>query len=167
MISPFLEEVFAFVKQYLPQKAAQLAFRVKVAVIELLTNGIKHCGDGTTEIELLAGGDQLTIIKTDSGKPLILKQGDEQLWPVTPAHPNPVKIYADALNGLFARALSATSLTFYTEEYPPDTDFADISEHYGLMIISRASNRFTYEFDQKSGKNIFTVTIQADEARPA
>lgn len=160
MIHPFLQEVAEFIERYQPRYTDRLGFKAKVIITELLTNSIKHAGDVPTQVELLMNYDSLTITKTDSGKPFDLKH-ESLSWPLPPTTANPLTIYADALNGLFARIASPYSLSFYAEEYPENGEFfATISEHYGLMIICRASDSFVYEFDNAAKKNTFIVNIK-------
>jgi hypothetical protein len=159
MIYPFLQQVAAFIEQHLPAQAGQLQFKVKVIITELLTNSIKHSGDAPTEVELIVAADKLVITKTDYGDAFNLK--DEPItWPLKAIHTNPIKIYADKLNGVFADVVSPYSLSFYTESYVNDDEtFAEMYEHYGLMIICRASDAFVYTYHPQSKKNVFAVTI--------
>lgn len=165
MIHPFLKDVVAFIKKNLPGRAAQVVFKAKMVVSELLTNSIKHANDEFTLIDLIANNEIFIIRRVDSGKPFNLKNpGNEKeilQWPLIGNPETPVKIHADHLNGLFAHIISPFSLSFHAESYTNEAVvFPDISEHYGLMIICRASDSFIYELDPVNLKNIFTVTIQ-------
>lgn len=158
-IYTFIQKVTGFIEQHLPEKAEQVTFNIRVIITELLTNSIKHTGPGDTGIELILTSTTFTIKKTDGGTPFNLKH-DNFSWPLPEDIKNPVEIYADKLNGLYANVISPYSLSFYAESYPAeDDDFADISEHYGLVIICRASNQFIYQYNPRSRQNIFTVTI--------
>ncbi|MES2275062.1 MAG: ATP-binding protein [Bacteroidota bacterium] len=158
-IYPFLQDVVAFIERHLPQKADQISFSARVIVTELLTNSIKHAGKGETGIELSISPDVFIIKKIDQGEPFDLKQ-EGATWPLDNDIKTPVKIYSDALNGLYANIISPYSLSFYAESYPNNNDtFEDISEHYGLVIICRASSSFVYLYNPRSRQNIFTVTI--------
>jgi len=164
LIYPFVQKVMAFVEQHIPEKAAQIAFNTRIIVTELLTNSIKHTiPSSPIGFELFISPQSFIIKKIDEGEPLNFKACGGQ-WPL----PNPVDstfaIYADALNGLFAKVTSPYNLSFYTESYPePDDALTGMSEHYGLMIISRASADFVYQYNPRSGQNIFTVTIALDD----
>lgn len=165
MIYPFLKDVAAFINTRLPGKAAQIVFKAKMIITELLTNSIKHANDEFTLIELIANNHQFIIRRTDNGQPFHLNNPENKAallkWPLPDHLESPFKIYSDHLNGLFAHITSPYSLNFYAECYPEETVvFPDISEHYGLMIICRASNSFIYELDPVSLKNTFTATIQ-------
>lgn len=165
LIYPLLKEVVAFIKKRLPGKAAQVVFKAKMIVSELLTNSIKHANSEFTIIELLADRDTFIIKRIDTGKPFNLKNPDSAedmlQWPLTNNAETPIKIHADQLNGLFAHVVSPYSLKFSAVNYTDGAViFPDISEHYGLMIICRASDNFIYELDQASLKSTFTATIQ-------
>lgn len=165
MIYPFLKDVVAFIKRNLPGRAAQVVFKAKMVVSELLTNSIKHANDEFTLIELIVTNDIFIIKRVDNGKPFNLKDKDTEddilRWPLTANAANVIKIHTDHLNGLFAQIISPYSLSFHAKSYTDEAIvFPDISEHYGLMIICRASDSFIYELDPTSLKNTFTVTIQ-------
>lgn len=164
LIYPLLKEVVAFIKKNLPGKAAQIVFKAKMIVSELLTNSIKHTNDEFTVIELSASQDIFIIRRIDKGKPFNLKgpDGKDMLeWPLTNSIKTSIKIHADHLNGLFAHVVSPYGLKFSAANYTDEAVvFPDISEHYGLMIICRASDSFVYELDPAGLKSTFTVTIQ-------
>ena len=165
LIYPLLKEVVAFIKKKLPGKAAQVVFKAKMIVSELLTNSIKHANDEFTIIELSANNETFIIKRIDNGKPFNLKGPDGERdvlqWPLTNSAETPIKIHADQLNGLFAHVVSPYSLKFHAINYTDEAVvFPDISEHYGLMIICRASDSFIYELDPASLKSTFTATIQ-------
>lgn len=164
MIYPFLKDVVAFIKNNLPGKGAQVVFKSKMIVSELLTNSIKHANDEFTFIELVTYNDTFIIRRIDNGKPFNLKSPDGEKdmlqWPLIAPHKTPIKIHTDHLNGLFAHIISPYSLSFYAKSYTnEEVILPDISEHYGLMIICRASDTFIYELDPASLKNTFTVII--------
>lgn len=165
MIYPFLKDVVAFIKKNLPAKAAQIVFKTKMIVSELLTNSIKHTNGEFTLLELIAAADNFIIRRIDNGKPFNLtgpgNNTDRLQWPLTGNLKKAIKIHNDHLNGLFAHITSPYSLSFHAESYSEgEVIFPDISEHYGLIIICRASDSFTYQLDPASMSNIFTVTIQ-------
>lgn len=159
-IYTFIQKVIGFIEQHIPEeKAQQITFNTRVIITELLTNSIKHAGPGETGIELALTSTTFIIKKTDEGAPFDFKR-DNLSWPLPDGLVSPVKIYSDTLNGLFANVLSPYSVAFYTESYTgTDEDYTDISEHYGLVIICRASHNFVYQYNPRSRQNIFTVTI--------
>lgn len=163
MIYPFLKDAVSFIKTHLPDKTAQLVFKTKMIITELLTNSIKHANDDFTLIEFMVNDHEFIIRRTDIGLPFYLKNPDDEQelleWPLNDVE-GPIEIYSDHLNGLFANITSPYSLSFYAECYPDEMIvFPDISEHYGLTIICRASDDFVYEHDPQSRRNTFTITI--------
>lgn len=161
-IYPFLQDVVAFIERHIPEKTDQIIFKSRVIITELLTNSIKHAFAEPIGIELFISPQSFIIKKIDMGEPLYFT-GIENRWPLTNPVESSLLIYSDTLNGLFAKVTSPYSVSFYTETYfDDDNNHADISEHYGLLIISRASNDFTYLYNPKSQQNIFTVTISLD-----
>ncbi|QKJ28304.1 ATP-binding protein [Mucilaginibacter mali] len=158
-IYTFIQKVVGFIEQYMPEKVSKVSFNIRVIVTELLTNSIKHTGGGDTGVELILTPTTFTIKKTDEGTPFDIKH-DGAGWPLDEGIKGPIKIYSDVLNGLYANIVSPYSLSFYTESYADaGEDHADLSEHYGLIIICRASDSFVYQYNPRSRQNIFTVTI--------
>jgi hypothetical protein len=160
VIYSFLKKVVDFIDQNIPENTADISFKARVIITELLTNSIKHVGEGETGIELTLNNDVFTIKKIDEGPPFNLKHNDVD-WQLLGEHTTPITIYSDALNGLYAQIIAPNNLSFYAQDFPADeAGFTDLSEHYGLMIICRASNSFTYRYNPRSGQNIFTVSIK-------
>ena len=158
-IYPFLKGVVAFIEQHSLEKEEELSFKTRVIVTELLTNSIKHTTGNVTGLELNITDDALTIKKIDEGDPFHITNPSAE-WPFTDLVDTTITIYADALNGLFAKVTAPYNLSFYTESYPvDDVILTDISEHFGLVIICRASNSFVYQYNPSSKQSIFTVTI--------
>ena len=159
-IYPFIKDSMAFIERHIPEKAHQIGFKTRIIITELLTNSIKHTSTEPTGIQLLLSPDMLVIKKMDSGPAFGFKDMDTQ-WPLTDKEDQSITIYTDALNGLFAKVTGPYSLSFYDESYPDgDSNFADISEHYGLIIICRASHSFVYQHNPQSQQNIFTVSVK-------
>ena len=161
-IYPFLKGVIAFIEQHSLEKEDELSFKTRVIVTELLTNSIKHTTGSVAGLEVIINDKALIIKKIDEGGPFHINNPSAE-WPFTDLVGNTITIYADALNGLFAKVVAPYNLSFYTESYPvDDVILTDISEHFGLVIICRASNSFVYQYNPSSKQSIFTVTIDLD-----
>lgn len=161
-VHPTWQAAAEFVQQHVPLANSSLIFKSKVIITEFLTNSIKHSGHGPSQLSLTVNPEQLIIRKTDAGAPFSahVEENIKWEWPLTTIPHHPIKLYADALNGVFATVNSPHSLHFYTEDYKTDEDTpTDISEHYGLMMICRACDNFTYHFDAVTRHNIFTAII--------
>lgn len=158
-IYPFLKGVVAFIEKHSLEKEDEVSFKTRVIVTELLTNSIKHTAGSITGVELSINNNIFTIKKIDEGGPFHIKDPSVE-WPLTDLVGTTLTIYADALNGLFAKVITPNSLSFYSETYPDeDIILSDISEHFGLVIICRACNSFVYQYNPSSKQSIFTVTI--------
>jgi anti-sigma regulatory factor (Ser/Thr protein kinase) len=140
------------------------SFKLKIILVELLTNSLKHSGQDKTTIEVTASGNNITIKKTDTGNGLAVRCSDYLLeWPLPGMHhTNKVLIvYTDAGAILKAKLSDNCNLHFFIEE-SEETDTIDINslaEHFGLMIITRACDVFEYRFDIDTCTNIFTVSL--------
>jgi anti-sigma regulatory factor (Ser/Thr protein kinase) len=61
--------------------------KVKLVLMELLTNALKHSGGGQTEVWLHTDQENITIKKTDTGNPLVIYCGGIKYeWPLPGNH---------------------------------------------------------------------------------
>jgi hypothetical protein len=140
--------------------AEDIMFRCKVIITELLTNGIKHAGNGSTWFDIETYVDSLMICKTDYGQPLYLinakvpASGND-------ADGNKKLISADFLNVLYAIWESENHIRFASEELSFDDELPveQVMEHFGILIITRSSNEFTYTYQKDTHANIFSVKL--------
>ncbi|RYU92109.1 ATP-binding protein [Mucilaginibacter terrigena] len=140
------------------------AFKVKMILVELITNSLKHSGQGDTTIAITASGNIITIKKTDTGNGLAVRCGNNLLeWPLPGKHHagKIITVYNDSSAVLKAKLHNNCMLLFFIEE-TEETDPIDINslaEHFGLMIITRACDKFEYGFDIDTCTNSFTVSL--------
>jgi len=140
-------------------------FKLKIVLVELLTNSLKHSGDSETNIEVTLFNDKITITKIDAGTSLTITNGDVHLrWPLSAKHINNIiPIYGDITCTLKVRILTVDKAVFFIEENDliySDTELIEnLPEHFGLLIIARACDLFEYEFDAENNINHFTATL--------
>ncbi|HVW13391.1 MAG TPA: hypothetical protein VHB54_06215 [Mucilaginibacter sp.] len=155
-----LQQMLEFISGRIPSgaDAEDILFRSKVIITELLTNAIKHAGEGSTLFEIESDG-RLLIRKTDKGAPLYLMSEKDHS---TESGSNDKKlISADPLNSLFAVKESENCIRFTSEESSID-DFLSVEqvmEHFGLLIIARSSDEFTYTYHSNTQSNVFSVSL--------
>jgi anti-sigma regulatory factor (Ser/Thr protein kinase) len=139
--------------------ADDIMFRSKVIITELLTNGIKHAGNGHTFFDIETNPGSVVIRKTDNGRPLHLINSHQHS---AGQHiDNKKLISADILNSLYAIWEDDNHIRFASEEASFD-DFLPVEqvmEHFGMLIITRSSDEFTYTYDKDTHSNIFRVRI--------
>ena len=142
-----------------------LISKVKMVLVELLTNSLKHSGQSQTFIETALWTDKIILTKKDTGEPFSVEvEGARLKWPLTTiAAGASFTIYGDATATLKATLTDACALHFFMEEAQiADADIDIINnlwEHFGLMIITRACHRFQYAYDASSGTNEFAATF--------
>jgi anti-sigma regulatory factor (Ser/Thr protein kinase) len=133
-IKPSVQEVLDFVINSLPAgiNAEGISFKIEVIIIELLTNGIKHAGTIETFLDV--------TINDVGHRELLTKDG---------------------LHSMYAVVESDTQIRFVCEEENGDEvlDVTNLMEHFGLLIITKSSDTFTYEYDVDTGLNTFSVII--------
>jgi anti-sigma regulatory factor (Ser/Thr protein kinase) len=161
-IKSSVEELLDFIVNQLPATVNKesISFKVEVILIELLTNGIKHAGTKETFLDITVDDKSINIDKKDFGNRyqpgnitslLIHDPGYREL------------LTKDGLHSMYAVVMSDTQIKFVCEEVDDEDSPLDVSnlmEHFGLLIITKASDNFTYEYDIAKGLNTFSVYIK-------
>jgi len=144
-----LNELSAMLVQY--HHDSDLLFKVKIIVTELLNNAVKHSGTGQTMLGLHLDSSELIITKTDDGKMFDL---NNQLY----RRNAKVVLSSDAMHVLYAVKPDNLQIRFYCEEHETESvDVKLLAEHMGLLIITKAADEFTYQFQEPN--NLFSVKI--------
>jgi len=167
-IYPLTVQIISYIKDIAKDIVDDDAdFRIKTILIELLTNSLKHMGTDVTNIRIDLKSNKLYISKQDKGKPLQINTRQAILtWPLlnNKFAQNEIAIYGDDFGTLKGRVKNSNHLEFFTEDF--DVQYVSkeavmgLSEHYGLMIIARASDAFDYKHKPGTGANIFTSVIE-------
>ena len=138
--------------------------KIQWAITELLINGAKHSGSAKSRLNLKFSESDLVIEKEDSGNSLELTvdAGAGKLnWPLSEKLVNQYfEVYRNGMDSLRVFTDSAYSAIFIVEEVEDEEMpllLVNTSEHFGLMIIAKATEQFTYSYEEKSGKNIFSI----------
>jgi two-component sensor histidine kinase len=140
-----------------------LVRKLKLVLMELLTNSLKHSGGEQNNIQVEVFADEITIIKSDKGNTLkIYSGGIKYEWPLPGNHQcgRTICIYSDGTANINGVIKNNCSVQFLVED-ADDRGLAieSLPEHFGLMIIARACNTFSYEFDIDTCTNKFIATI--------
>jgi putative ubiquitin-RnfH superfamily antitoxin RatB of RatAB toxin-antitoxin module len=148
-IRHLLDDLTTLLLQY--HHESDVLFKVKVIVSELLNNAVKHSGIEHTTIEVSLDASKLMVIKKDTGEQFALyKKFIESS--------SRIVVYADAMHMLYAVKEDESTLRFLCKEhFSENIDVRHLTEHMGLLIITKAADRFTYQY--KASINIFSVTI--------
>ncbi len=161
LLYPFIGEVLTVLEQKLPGEAVEGArLKSQMVLIEMLTNSVKHSGIKGSLISLEGSGDVLTISRSDDGTPFFLLEsgagngvGDS------------ISLYRDPLFSLEAVFTAPSTLHFSLTEYdlPEKIAAEHLSEHFGLMIIAKASKLFYYHYDEAARQNHYVAHIDLVE----
>jgi len=162
---PLMADIITFIQQDALTDDAVIQ-KTKMILIEFLTNAIKHCGDAKTFVEIGLTAVELVIKKKDAGNAVSFEIGGSRyIWPLAgvPRPGTHFSIYDHYGCKLMAFIKDECNLRFWVEEPEfaddPDFDAMQLPEHFGLMIIARASNRFEYFFDRHNCTNNFIATV--------
>jgi anti-sigma regulatory factor (Ser/Thr protein kinase) len=136
--------------------------KIKWVLTELLTNAVKHCGAESTVLIIKILEEEIIFEKIDSGTPmhLYLQREDKIItYPYyNSAGNSKVLVYANQTDALIAHIQADKSILFYNTEIESTAggeSLSDVSEHFGLMIIAKCTDRFSYSFTEKDKTNRF------------
>jgi hypothetical protein len=156
-------------KEVLPVPVA-IHPRIKWTITELLLNGTKHAGTSESNLILKLSEKNLVIQKEDSGNPLRLKvrrPAEELLWPIRNSLlQQEFEIYHNGNDSLRVYTESNDTAIFRVtelDEFEMSQMLVNTAEHFGLMIITKSSDHFSYLYDRPTKRNIFTVAFEYSE----
>lgn len=131
--------------------------RVKMIVIELITNSIKHATEQITHIQLTIDHPSLSIQKIEKGLKIEFSAASPQL---------PFQDLNKTLNVSFSdvkthniQPITEYMFQFLKPQLDDELSIDHIPEHFGLYIITMASDSFTYQYDPELGESSFTVSL--------
>lgn len=156
-----LREIRGFISEFLPANVVQreIIFKVEMVVTELLTNALKHVKDADSHIRIYIDEEWLSIEKTDFGTKFNPNNFAEIF-----NHPVGYEILhsVDELHSVYAVLENDSHVRFTCKPktHANGIDPNGVDEHFGMIIISRSAEEFTYNYDADSGLNRFNVRIK-------
>lgn len=129
--------------------------RIRLILIELVTNSIKHSTDPDALIRLTINHPQLTIEKVDIGLQIRFK-GPEQI-PFEEVD-KIIKISFSENNNYHINILDKYKFKFI-DSFNEEMSIENFPEHFGLYIVTVASDSFEYQHDPELQENTFIVNI--------
>jgi anti-sigma regulatory factor (Ser/Thr protein kinase) len=160
---PLVTDIIAYIQKHAQVNEGTQA-KLKMILVELLTNALKHTSQSIAIIKVELTEGSIVIQKTDTGNGLAIQCDNNLLeWPLPGVHHagTIITIYNNSNAVLKAKLQDNCNLQFFIEE-TSETDPIDINslaEHFGLMIITRAANTFTYCFDIDNCSNNFFISL--------
>lgn len=155
-----LKQILEFINSHLPPHALadNINFKAKIIVTELLTNALKHSGKSETSIQIQIDDENISIEKTDGGNPFNPNNLTSLL---NNFKGHKAQLSGDAVHSIYALVESENQVRFICEENSGDNpDVNDIMEHFGLLIITKSADEFTYHYDHSSMVNTFNVRLK-------
>ena len=151
-----LKQILDFINEHTHchEDALSIQFKAKVTVTELLNNAIKHSGSTQTVIDVVIHNQKIVIKKTDDG-PRFNPGGLLTFF----IRGENITLSSDDLNSMYAVVQNDNTIKFICEKNIDKqiVDIKSISEHFGLLIITRSADEFTYRYDDRTSSNIFQV----------
>lgn len=153
-IGKFIEEVFTTLAAYVHLDTDQRR-RVKLILIELATNSIKHTTDEQPIMRLTINDPKLTFEKIDVGLEIQF-EGAEQI-PFKEIDKT-ISVSMPNRHNYAIKILSPYRFKFI-DSFNEQDDIQNIPEHFGFYIITMASDNFEYHYNPDLKQNIFQVNI--------
>ncbi len=160
-IRAFTQRIVALVLANIVLSSAEIS-KVKMIIVELTTNSIKHDLGGQAEIKLLIDRSILTIQKVHKGGMLTFSSSEQ--FPFNSVGKVLGISFSDE-NRHDIKILDAYKFQFLERTVVP-LSIADVPEHFGLHIMVAASDIFTYEYCPIMNENKFTVEFYVGELKP-
>lgn len=156
MPANLLEEILLLIKTNIPngEGTRELLFKSKFILTELLTNAIKHANTHEVKLNIEIKDSVVKFEKQDYGNPLILPQVKNDQFE------NAIIVTADIMHILYAVEKEGVAYFYCHENTVPSIDTEnDFPEHFGLLIITKAADDFSYRYDSETNLNTFTATV--------
>ena len=134
---------------------AKLQRKIKLILIELVTNSIKHSEDPDALIRLTINHPRLIIEKVDVGLQIKF-QGAEQI-PFQEVNKN-INVSFSENNSYHIKIIDQYHFKFI-DSFKENMNIERMPEHFGLYIIIMASDGFEYQHNPKSNENTFIVNV--------
>lgn len=145
-----------------------LVGKAKWIIIELLTNAAKHSGMNEISMDIAINENELIIEKTDNGNPLRLPVQNttaQLVWPLKKIPVGIINIHEDDMHTLYGQIDESGNVIFFAEvknEAANRFPIENIAEHFGLLIITKSADNFTYQYDEKKRINSFKCIINTN-----
>lgn len=157
-----LQQIRGFIKEFLPARIDEgFNYKVEMVITELLTNAIKHVKGSETSVRIYLDDNYLTIEKTDFGTQF----NPDNFSDIFKQHPGyKILLTYDELHSVYAVLETNTTVRFIceTKKNRNKININDVGEHFGMIIICKSAEAFTYHYDISSGLNRFSVRMRLD-----
>ncbi|TDQ11992.1 ATP-binding protein [Pedobacter metabolipauper] len=131
--------------------------RIKLILVELVTNSIKHTSDPNTQLQLIIDHPHLSIQKMEKGLQIQFSASSPQIPFENIDHI--LKISFSQENKHQIQPLDQYRFRFLNPFKDEGLSIDHMPEHFGLYIITLASDSFIYQYDPQLKENRYIVNI--------
>ena len=148
-------EIMSFIEEVTSGADSQTTSRCSIILTELLTNGIKHTGGSASYITVKKHEDSLHLTTSDQGNLFLAENEDRHQVGKS------ILLSADALSELYVVVEDHNKFRFMAldQAIGDEIPVHGLLEHYGLQMITKASDHFYYEYYPEEQLNIFRSVI--------
>jgi hypothetical protein len=133
---------------------------VKLILVELVTNSIKHSNDDEALIRVSFDHPTLTIQKVDKGLQIQFASHSQQI-PFVDINKT-IQVSFSEKKKQHIKVMDQYQFEFL-DAYKEGLDINAMPEHFGLYIITLASDRFVYQHDPALKENRFIVNMDLNQ----
>lgn len=157
-----VDEVFIFTKAVLARIMEYKELdqnqqrRVKLIMVELVTNSIKHSTDENASIKLVIDYPSVSIQKLEKGLQIEFSSAAQQI-PFEEIDKT-IKISFSQQNKHHIKTLDRYKFKFLNP-FIEGLSLDHIPEHFGFYIITLASDSFVYQYDPEKKENHYIVSL--------
>ncbi len=131
--------------------------RIKLIIVELITNSIKHSNGLPTQFQLIIDHPQLSILKLEKG--LQIEFSSPQQIPFENIEQK-LHISFSESNNHEIQPLDRYRFRFLNPIRKDELSLDRMPEHFGFYIITLASDSFIYQYDPEMKENRYIVNIK-------
>ncbi|MBE9602497.1 hypothetical protein [Pedobacter sp. MC2016-24] len=156
------DDIFSFIKMVLAKildhKMLDIAHqqKIKMILVELITNSIKHSADQGSQIKLVIDQPSLSIQKFEKGLQIEFSASSQQI-PFEEVD-KILKISFSEENNHHIQPLDRYKFKFLNP-HKEGFDIEHMPEHFGFYIITIASDSFIYQYDPEAKENRYIVNL--------
>ncbi len=158
-ILDYVHHVLLALEEQVPLRV-EVTRNIKLILVELVTNSIKHSNDDEALIQVSINHPTLTIQKVDKGLQIKFA-GDSQRIPFVDINKT-IQVSFSERKKQHIKVLDQYQFQF-VDAFKEGLELNELPEHFGLYIITLASNEFIYQHDPTRQENRFIVNLNLEE----
>ena len=156
-----IDSAIAFIElNSIKNLSPEFILRIKWILTELCSNTYKHSSSSNALLEILIQQEQIILRVSDKGNVFDITQFINTGMQSFANGIHKIRLCDYGFLSLHAQFSEQCHLLFSTEEANNNINIESLNEHYGLLIITRACDEFTYTYHEHTNTNEFNAILK-------